>query len=507
MSKILGNIFSNWAGLIVSIIIAFVVSPIMINLLGKELYGTWTLIVSITSYFTVLDFGVNTAIVRYVSSAVARKDHALACAVYSTSIAIFGLVAVGLLLFSFCFGYFLPDFFAIAGVTRGYLYAVFIISAIDLASNLVFSVYQGSLVGLQEFKFINGNSIVINVVRSLILVWSLKHGASLLTLAFLQLAASIARAICQRILIRIKYAYLQFDFHAVDRKTLKTLYSYSVYSFVIAVALKLLFYTDSVVIGARIGVEDIAFYAIPSTLLDYLEKFVWSMIAVMIPVISTNETLDKNEGNIRLYILGTRYSLLLSLPIVIALYFYGDDFIRLWVGPEFGERSRWVLRYLLIGFGFSFSQLIAHGILKGISKHKVLAYILGIEACANLAMSIVLAKPYGIDGVAVGTMIPLLLASTAIIIYCCHVIEIDIWQYLFKAYAGPIVGVVPAFLFIWWNPHLNTGYAALLLNCALVAVCFLVVTIPLCMESEHRVILWNTIKRFVSGKKRANTPR
>ena len=66
MRRIIENIFSNWAGLLVSVAIAFVVSPIIVNTLGKEIYGIWTLIVSVTSYFTVLDFGVSTAIVRYV---------------------------------------------------------------------------------------------------------------------------------------------------------------------------------------------------------------------------------------------------------------------------------------------------------------------------------------------------------------------------------------------------------------------------------------------------------
>lgn len=486
MRRILGNVFSNWAGLVVSAIIAFVISPIIVNTLGKEIYGTWTLIVSITGYFTVLDFGVNTAIVRYVSSAVAKRDISSARSIYSTSMAIFGSVSLVILLFSIIFGYFLPDIFGIHQVTRGYLYAVFIVSAIDLSSGLLFSVYQGSLVALQEFKFINGTAICINIVRSIILVFALKNGAGLLTLAFLQLGASIVRAAFQYVLLRKKYEFLKVDRRGINRTTVKRIYSYSVYSFVIAVALKLLFYTDSVVIAAQIGVAAVAFYAIPSTLLDYLEKFVWAMISVLVPVISTNQAQGDDARNTRLYILGTRYSLLISLPIVISLFVYGDDFIRLWMGPEFGEKCRWVLRFLLIGFSFSFSQLIAHGILKGTSRHKVLAYIMAIEAFSNLVMSVVLAKPYGIEGVAIGTMIPLIIASLTIVFYTCRILSLPLLPYLWKSYGGAVIGVGVAFLMVYKLGDFVATYMELVVYSTAITLVYLAVALPLALDRDHR---------------------
>lgn len=497
MHKIIGNIFSNWAGLIVSVIIAFVVSPIIVNTLGKELYGIWTIIISITGYFTVLDFGVNTAIVRYVSSSFAQKNYTAARSVYSTSIIIFAIVAIAILLFSAIFGYFLPDIFDIHQVARSYIYIVFVISAIDLASGLIFSVILGSLVGLQEFKLINGTSISVNIVRSVILVWSLHSGASLLTLAILQLVSSIVRTGCQYAFLRKKYKFIYFERNAVCRKTFANIYSYSVYSFIIAISLKLLFYTDSVVIGALIGVEHVAFYAIPSSILDYLEKFIWAMIAVLIPVISANQAKGVDAGNAALYIIGTRYSLIVIMPIVITLYFYGDDFICLWMGPEFGERSLLVLRYLLIGFTFSFSQLIAHGILKGISKHKILAYILVFEALANLGMSVALAKPYGIEGVAVGTLIPLLLASVAIIFYTCRLLRVKILHYVYKSYLGPLLGGCSALIFVWYNQQLNSNYLKLILNSMFLTCCFLIIALPVCLEKDHRKMIFIKLAKFL----------
>lgn len=494
--NIVENMFSNWASLGVSIAIAFLVSPIIVHSLGNELYGVWTLIASVTGYFTVLDFGVNTAIVRYISSSDAQKNHGQARKVYSTSLALFAVVAVGLLIFSLVFGFFFQSIFKLYHISKFYLYAVFLLSAVDLALGLLFSVFLGSLSGLQEFKFINGSSIAITLVKSVVVVYLLRQGHGLLTLALLQVGATLARALCQYWRIKAGHEFLYFSRHAVTADTMKLIYGYSVYSFIIAIALKLLFYTDSLVIGSLIGVSEVTFYAIPSTLLDYLEKFVWAMIAVLIPVISANEAVGEEQGNVNLYVEGTRCSLLVSMPVVISLYFYGGDFIRLWMGPEIGGRSFWVLRMLLIGFGLATSQLIAHGILKGISRHRALAFILAIEALVNLLSSVALARPYGIEGVAFGTMVPLILASLVIMVYTCRLLKLNLWSYLFRAYSGAVAGCLIAILVAHLLDARANSYFEIFLKSALVSLGFAGAALPLCLHKKHWIIMFRQVKKI-----------
>lgn len=499
MIRIIENIFSNWVSLFISVLIAFFVSPIIVNTLGKEIYGIWTLIISITGYFTVLDFGVNTAIVRYISSSFAKKDYKLANAIYSTSFVIFFVGCLLLITFSLIFGFYLNDLFNITSISRNYLYLIFLISAFDLALGLLFSVFQGALVGLQEFKFINKVGISVNIIKSILIVIFLKFGGGLFFLAIFQIMATITKAILQYLLINKKYVFLKVDLNNVNKENIKYIYNYSIYSFIIAIALKLLFYTDSIVIGIRIGVVEVAFYSIPSTLLDYMEKFVWAMVAVLVPIISANQAQGTHEKNIKLYIIGTQYSLLLSIPFVLSLYFYGDDFIRLWMGPEFGKRCLWVLRFLLIGFSFSFSQLIAHGILKGISKHKVLAYILLIEAIVNFLISFLLARPYGIEGVAIGTMIPLIIASLVIIYYTCIILSLRLIYYIYKAYTGAIIGIISANIIVNYIGHEVTSYFDLIAHSALISTIFILTAIPFMINYDF----FNKIKlKFFNKSKK-----
>jgi len=167
------------------------------------------------------------------------------------------------------------------------------------------------------------------------------------------------------------------------------------------------------------------------------------------------------------------------------------------MGTEIGEHSGLVLRLLLIGFGFSFSQLIASGILKGISKHKVLAYILSAEALANLVMSLLLAKPFGITGVAVGTLVPLVLATFATIVFTCRQLQLNVFTYIFRAYSGPLIGSLAALIFVYMNPFRSSSYLTIIASSACVTLCFLIAALPLTLEKEHIKIIADKAYRII----------
>ena len=83
-------------------------------------------------------------------------------------------------------------------------------------------------------------------------------------------------------------------------------------------------------------------------------------------------------------------------------------------------------------------QLVAHGILKGTSRHRVLAYALVTQAAVNIGLSVALVDKYGIEGVSVATIIPLVLTHFIVLpIYTCGVLELPFWKYLRDSYSLP----------------------------------------------------------------------
>lgn len=496
--KVLVNIVSNWTFFLVTVLAAFIVSPIMVRQLGNETYGIWVLIVSISSYFTVLDFGINTAIVRYISKYTAVKDYHNASKIYSSSFMIFMMLSMVVLGTIAIIGLYFKEFFDIQSYSDQYLYIVLLIIGADMAINLIFGVLAGTMRALQNFLEINIIMIAVTIIKNILLVYLLFNGYSLLSIAMLVISSSIIKYAAQYIFVKKQYGFLSFNFTTVDKATLKLLFNYSIYSFLIAISLKILFSTDSMVIGALISIENVTFYAIPAMIVEYLEKIIWAVIAVLIPIISSREAVGNAKENGSLYILGTKYTLLFCAPIIIVLFIAGDDFIRIWMGESYAEPSSSVLNILLIGYIFSLSQLIAQGILKGISKHKVLAIIFCVQAVFNLLLSIVLAPIYGIDGVAFGTTIPLLAANVLLVPYfTCKELGLGYFSYISNGMLKPGLPIVVMYILInSLNIHVD-NYLELIVFSLIITSMVAVYTLIFQLEKEYKEWFYMKYKSIV----------
>lgn len=495
-NKTLINIFSNWSNLFISVVVAFIVSPILVNQLGNETYGIWVLIISLTSYFTILDFGVNGAIVRFISKYKALEEYNSANKVFSSSFAFFSIIALIVVTACAVFAYFFKDIFEIKQFDQRYLYAVFFIVGVDLALNLIFSVFLGSLKAVGRFLEVNIIAITLNIIKNVIIVVLITNGYSLLAIAVLQLIVNSTKFLLQYFTIQKFAAFLHFKVTNINKDTLKQLYNYSIYAFVISIAMKIIFYTDSIVIGAILDVGQVTFYAIPTMLMQYLEQFIWAVIAVLLPIISAQDALGKNEKNSKMYMVGSKYAMLLCAPVFIVLYFAGPSFIGLWMGKQYSEPSGQVLQILLVGYYFFLAQLVAHGILKGLSKHKILAILLSVEAVANLGLSLYLGEIWGINGVALGTIIPLLVINViAVPYFTCKELKVNYLQYLVKSCFYPLISLGLFAMVISYLDVQVTSYLELAIFSASVLIVYGIYSAVLHFEPEHKKMVVKLFKK------------
>jgi O-antigen/teichoic acid export membrane protein len=102
--------------------------------------------------------------------------------------------------------------------------------------------------------------------------------------------------------------------------------------------------------------------------------------------------------------------------IIVNLMFLAVPFLNLWVGPEFGVPVRGVVIYLGIT---ALLQVVTTQVplpfYQSMHLMGVPARVLILEAVTNLILSIALAHRWGIEGVALGTLLPTAFISSAIL--------------------------------------------------------------------------------------------
>src|ERR1700726_2906235 len=68
------NVIMNWIAMAVGMVVPFFLTPIVIRHLGPLAYGVWILSVSTVAYLNLLDLGLRSAIVRFVSKNATTGD-------------------------------------------------------------------------------------------------------------------------------------------------------------------------------------------------------------------------------------------------------------------------------------------------------------------------------------------------------------------------------------------------------------------------------------------------
>jgi len=496
------NVFSNWAAYFTSVLTSIFMTPFVVHRLGDELYGLWVLIGQLTGYMGLLDFGVRGAVHRYIARARALGDTGDLNRTFNTGLSILSVIGLAALAASVVIAYFLPTLFpAIRPELISDAQLSVIIVGINIAIGFPTNVFSGTLTGLQRYDIANANAIFSILLRVGLTIIALMAGYGIVTLAAVSLGVSlINHAIALYFCLR-KRPDLRVDLVLRSRETMRLIANYSLYAFILSLAVKLIFYADSVIIGVILSPAHVTLYAVGGMLIEYLRRLVNDMTSVFVPVASEMEARSEFSRLQRLMILGTRFSLLITLPIGIVFILMGRSFISLWMGERYAEVAGTVLIILTVPQFFALAQCTSGAILMGISKHRFNAISALMEAAANVTLSVILAKRIGIYGVALGTAIPLIITQTLILpTYTTRVLSLSMFRYLKEAYLPPVAAAIPFLAIVYWFEKYYTAGSlpVLLLQITAATAVYLGAAWLICFSPGQR-------RRYASKLLRATT--
>lgn len=425
-----------------NIAVGFFLSPFILHHLGDDAFGLWVLIFSLTGYYGIFDFGIRSSLVRYVSKFQATGDKDELARLINTSFFTYTCIGLILLVPTFLGSFYVDKLFHTPPGFRHDARILFLMVGSSLALGFPLGISGGILEGMQRFYLLNWTNIVSTLLRAVLIVFALRNGLGLLTVALitvgLPIVASAVRAVIAHYLLTVPYGW-----HYVSRKSLGQVASYGSVTFMIIVAGRLRFKTDAVIIGTFLSAGAITFFSIGGRLVDYATEVVSSLAQIFTPM-SSQFHATGDYGQLRkIFVAGNRACAFVAFPLAVTLVVMGKSIIEAWVGSRYVS-SYLVLVILLIPSTLYMAQGTSTRILFGMSLHKALAYVVLIEGMANLILSIALVRPLGIVGDAIGTAIPLLCTSVIFLPrHLCRQLQIPVSRFLFEAYTYPLLLCIP----------------------------------------------------------------
>lgn len=444
--QIILNMATGPLPVITNLAIFFFLAPYMVGKMDLALRGVWWLINDLTSYLVLVQASAGGAITKYVAEHNARGDRNMIRRVVSTGIAEYLILALAAAVAGgvICLiadkipGLHAPD------IAFSHVRLALGIMVLNLVLNLPFLGIRAAIAGFQRYDFLNLLNVVSTIIRALATVCVLASGHRLVALSLCFFAISLLANIVSVIFLH-KIHPISFSLHHCKWSVLKTMFNFGLFSLISGLAATVFHRIDTGVIGVFLddqSSKQIAIYGIGMSLLVNIRQIYQPVIRVLMPVASEYSALppdERREKMEELFTRGSRFPVIMTLPIILFLVILGREFISLWMRAKLEpldiRQSHIIFVILAIPNILTISWQAGAQMLVGLAKHRFPAYLFIVAAGLNLALSIIFIHYWGIVGVALGTAIPEILIKPVMHFYYKKVFDISMSRYYWNVWS------------------------------------------------------------------------
>ncbi|MGO5013605.1 oligosaccharide flippase family protein [Niallia sp. Sow4_A1] len=391
---------------LISLLTGILITPITLRLFGQAEYGIYSLAISIMNMLFLFDFGFSNAIVKYVTDFKARKlekEYQNIIAMFLILYSVIGVVAFicGMVVANnaeVLFGSSLSD-----GDEEKFKIMLQIV-AVNLGISFPFKLFSGIIIAHERFIFYRLINIVRFIINPLITLIVLFLGYSsvgvlaTITIANILLSFFDLHYCFVKLKMKLKLYYFNFSL-------LKDITIYSLWVFINSLSDFIYTRADLFILGAFVNVRAVAIYSVADVIHVMFKKLTMVLSGFFLPrLVRMVSNKESNHIITGFFIKVSRIQFILAAIVLIGFVFVGKEFVIIWAGKEY-ETAYWIVILLILSRYIPVVQTLATSILQAKDLHAFQSKAILIVALLNVAISIPLAKQYGVIGVAIGTLL------------------------------------------------------------------------------------------------------
>ncbi len=440
----------SYVVILLNLAITLFYTPILTNSLGQAEYGLYSMVASIISTLTILDFGFASALVvysnRYRAKNEIEKEHKL----YGMFIVVYSIIGLIAGLIGFIIFLNVDNLFGATMTFNELVIAkkLMLILTFNLAITFPLSVFSSIVVAYEKFIFAKIVNIITVILQPIIML-------ILLSLGYKSIALAIVITILNILSLLFNALYCKFNiktkitFGKIDFKLLLSIFAFSFWIFLNSIIDKVNWSIDNFLIGSLSGAAAVSIYAIASHINQVYVSFSTSISNVLLPKMTKmNEDGASDEEFTNVLIKTGRIQLIIVGLILTGFIVFGKEFIILWVGPEYKD-AYYIGLALMIPMIVSLTQNSVVSIAQVKNKHQFMPIVLIFTSILNIIVSIPLIKMYSGFGAALGTALSLLIGNIIIKnIYYYKSLHLDILKFFKSIFNIVITLIVETIAFI-----------------------------------------------------------
>lgn len=443
-----------------SAIVAVALPHFLTHDLSIDRFAAWVLMLQIAAYSNYLDFGVQTAVARYVAQAMERRNEQQRDEVISTAFGLLLLAAALALLISLLIVWQLPHLFHSAPLQLiGELRGGILVLSVSAAALLPLSTFSGILIGLHRNEYpalAIGSTRLAGAAAVLIVV---RFTPSLVALALCIAFFNLLGGVLQYRFSRRLLPNMRMGLDRVTRRMTRELVSYCTGLTAFSFGMLLVTGLDLTIVG-YFSFGDTGYYAIASTIIAMIVGFSGSIYAAFMAPLAVLQERREHARIRSLVLTGTRLGSYASLVLVLLMVLWGKPLLTLWVGPQYASKALPLLEILLWAQTIRLTaSAYSVALIATAQQNYGIAGAL-TEGFTNLIASVIGARLIGPAGVAWGTFAGAICGVLWLVLYVMRRVQeipIDWIAFTREAMLRPVFCLLPCLLYVYVyglsNPH------------------------------------------------------
>lgn len=482
------NNFSNALGLVAYLIISFFMMPFYLRTLGLTLYGIWHMVQSVVNYMSLMDFGMQSAVQKYVAEYEGKKDRDGLLQVVLSALVFYGLIAfVGGVVLIVLVWKGLP----LLNVSPEYLSTVqllLLIMGSDMLLAFPGTVFLGVLTGMQLFYVTNSIRIGLGIISTAAIYLALSNGHGITAMALISLLGNVVTYIIFFALVRWHYHLFSIMQSHFTLAKLRGMVSFGGKTFLIIVAGRIKFSSPPLIVGYFMSAAWVPFYTVPASLIDYSRTLLYSLTQNFLPLFSNLEARKDVQSIRSIFLRYSRYTGLCILPILTSIIIYGEPFLKIWMGADFAEKGGPIIVFLSLALLISTINPLGLMLLIGTARQRIIVLTGFLSAGIVLGLGVLLIDYYGLPGLAAAFLIGESIPVYYVLRRSLSVISLSITNYLWKSLAPLMLVTIltGALLWIIKQIHYPAGYFDLVLQVGLGVLFFATLAYGIVLTREER---------------------
>lgn len=421
-------------------------TPIMLQLLGQDEYGLFKLASSVTSYLSLISFGIGSAVVRYFTKYIAEGDKEGEENILGLFNIIFSIIAAIAVIVGVIISFNLNLIYS-NSLNQSQLFEMqilVIVLTFNTAISFLCSPQNAAVTSHEKFIFLQ----IINILTTVVVPVS---NLIALFLGFKSIGLVVSSLVIN-IIVRLVYAVyvkgvlqLKARYNNLPKNLVKEILLFSFWVFVGNIVNQLYATTDTLIIGAipALATVGVAVYNIGVTFNNMMTNFSMGLLSVLTPKV--NKMVFSKSSNSLLTDLMIRIGRLQCYIVSLVctgFIAFGRQFIQLWAGAGY-EDAYWIALFTMIPSCVPLIQNVAMSVIVAQNKHRFRSVTYLCIAIANVIGTVLCVNQFGIIGAAFVTGLASILGQGFVMNwYYWRKIHLEIprfWKSVVGIFLGPVI--------------------------------------------------------------------